>query len=287
MNAGELLNDWGTRIGYPQDKLAELIAVPALTQITLPDDFTAAVKSNVITIKEARNNADLKKHFAGVHLGSVDAVIKDLLDEYSIPDEIRGTIEGEVNTFDKIKVFSKHLASLKEEATKAVGGEKAKLVDQINALNSEIVKVKESAKKEADTINHTWQGRLTDHLINGHFSAYDYAMENVPSDVQAKTARMIVEQKLGEKGGKIKYTDAGIKLVSAQDDSLDFTIDHKPVEFKAFSDTVLAEAKLLKVKGAAPVPPAGTPPTGAAAGRSASPVSVSAIDKALADFGGQ
>lgn len=288
MNLAELVTNLAERLEIPSDKIQGIIDNPTLSQATLPDEVVSAFKANFLTIKEAQKNINLKKHFAGVHLGSVDSIIVDLFDEYKVPDDIQATIKAETNTFEKVKQFSRYLASLKDEAAKSAGGDKAKLAEQITALNAEIVKLKDMAKAEVQQVNQSWEARLTNRIIDGHFNSYQYAMDHIDPKVQSKTARLIFEEKLREKGGKIKYTEDGIKLVSAQDESLDFTIDHKPVQFKDFADGVMAEAKLLKVKGEAGQQQQRQAPAGqGGAGAVKAPAALNAIDKALADFGGQ
>lgn len=284
MNLSELVSNLAERLGIQADKIKDIIDNPALSQATLPDDVVSAFKANFLTIKEAQKNLQLKKHYAGVHLGSMDSMINDLFDEYSIPDEVQASIKAETNTFEKVKLFSKHLASLKDEAAKSAGGDKAKLAEQISSLNAEIVKLKDAAKAEVQQVNQSWESRLTNKIIDGHFGAYQYAMEHIPADIQSKTARMIFEEKLKEKGGRIKYTEDGIKLVSSQDETLDFTIDHKPVQFKDFADSVMAENKLLKLKSNDPTPSPRPAPTPGNTPIKA-PAALNAIDKALADFG--
>ena len=249
MNAGELINALAERTGYMSDELKTLLAAPALTQITLPDDFKKVVNTNLMTIAEAKINGELKKHFAGVHLGSVDATINDLLDEYGMPDDVKSTVKADMSTFERIKLFTKSLASLKEEAAKAVGGDKAKLVDEINKLNSAINTLKDQAKAEVGKVNSDWQGKVSDMIVNGKFKGYDYAMDTIPSEVQASSARTLFESKLAEKGGRMKYQDGKMVLVSATDEALPFTIDNKPVVFEDFADQVVSEYKLIKVKG--------------------------------------
>ncbi len=50
MNAGELINALAERTGYMSDELKTLLAAPALTQITLPEDFKKVVNTNLMTI---------------------------------------------------------------------------------------------------------------------------------------------------------------------------------------------------------------------------------------------
>ena len=75
------------------------------------------------------------------------------------------------------------------------------------------------------------------------------------------------------------------KLVNAEAPDLPFTIDNKTVDVKSFTENVLAEAKLLKVQGAAPATPASTPtPAPVKTPVTAAPAAKGMVSKALADF---
>lgn len=288
MILGEFINQIAQRTGYNADSLKAVTENASLAQVQLPDDFVASFKQGLLTVNEAKINGDLKKHFAGVHLGSVDATINELIDEYGFGDDVKNTLKGEQSTFERLKLFSKSLSDLKDQAATAVGGEKAKLVQKIQELEQAIVAEKDNAKKRISETESAWQGKFANKLMDSHFRGYDYAIEGVDASINAMTARNLVEAKLAEKGGKIKFADDNITLVSATDEALPFSIDHKPVTFKDFTDSVLAEAKLLKVKGAPPVPPIGGRPAPTPTPPGAPPVTAPAAklaaDKALADL---
>ncbi len=264
MNAGELINHIADRTGYDTTALKDILSNPELSKINLPDDFKPSL-NNLLTVKEAQINPDIKKHFTALALAGADTTLSGLMDEYQLPDDIRTALTTEQNTYARIKLFTKALADLKDQQVTATGGDKSKLVAQISELNASINALKESAKNEVSAMNQKWVGQLMASHINHHFKKYDYAMDGVPSDIQAMTARGLFEQKLKERGGKMKYNDENddIDLVSATDDALPFTIDNKEVKFGSFADSIVYENKMARVKGAPnpnPTPlPAPTP----------------------------
>ena len=109
-------------------------------------------------------------------------------------------------------------------------------------------------------------------------------MEGVPTNIQAMTARQLFEQKLNEKGGKQKFVDGKIVLVSNTDDALPFTIDNKQVDFNSFADSIVYDNKLARVKGATPPPPIGTPPQHAPMKPITTPAAKAQTSQALADL---
>ena len=288
MKVSEILHAQAERVGFDPEKLKELVSNPAL-QIEVPNEFVNAMNTGLLTVKEAKINGEIKKHFTGIALSSMDTTIAEMMDEYQLTDDVKGTIKGEESTYSKIKLFTKALADLKDQHASAAGGDKKKLVDQINDMNGQISALKTQMATELSATENKWLNKFMDTSITSHFEKYDYAMEHVPGNIQAMTARQLMEQKLAEKGGKIKYNDGKIALVSATDDALPFTIDNKPVEFNAFADSIVFDNKLAKVKGApAPAPQGGLPlpNNGANPNKIIAPAAKGQIQSALADLRG-
>jgi hypothetical protein len=285
MNVSELLQELGNRSGYDTDKLKDIVTNPALMGLAIPDDFKSTINTGLLTIKEAQINPEIKKHFTGVVLGNADATLNELMDEYQFGDDIKTTLKSEQSTYARMKLFTKALADLKDQHSKASAGDKGALVNQINELNATVSTLKEVMKTELSNSEIKWLNKFMDTSINSHFEKYDYAMEGVPSNIQAMTARQLFDQKLNEKGGKQKYIDGKIVLVSATDDALPFTIDNKQVEFNSFADSVVYENKLARVKGSMPPPPQGnTPQPNMPANKILSPAAKAATSQALADL---
>lgn len=285
MNVSELLQELGNRSGYDTDKLKDIVTNPALMGLAIPDDFKSTINTGLLTIKEAQINPEIKKHFTGVVLGNADATLNELMDEYQFGDDIKTTLKSEQSTYARMKLFTKALADLKDQHSKASAGDKGALVNQINELNATVSTLKEAMKTELSNSEIKWLNKFMDTSINSHFEKYDYAMEGVPSNIQAMTARQLFDQKLNEKGGKQKYIDGKIVLVSATDDALPFTIDNKQVEFNSFADSVVYENKLARVKGSMPPPPQGsTPQPNMPANKILAPAAKAATSQALADL---
>ncbi len=284
MNLSELLSQLAERTGYNADTLKEITGNAALASITLPDDFKSAVTSSLMTEKEAMINSTVKKHFTGSTLAGVESVLKDLIEEYHFDDDAKNVINSEQSTYARVKLFSKALAEIKDKQASAASGDKKKLVDDIQALNAQIVALKDEKNREVSATNETWLGKLRDRDLSAHFGKYDYAMDNVPVEIQAMTARQLVESKLREKGGKIKYDGESIQLVSASDDALPFTIDNKPVEWSHFTDSVVNEAKLIRVKGGQGAPNPNNPAPAPQPNKIVAPAAKIATSKALEDL---
>lgn len=281
MKVSEIINSLAERIGYTGD-LKEILTNPAL-QVDIPAEFTTGVNNQLFTVAEAKINGEIKKHFTGTALGSMDATIVELMDEYGFSDDVKTTIKTEPSTYSKVKLFTKSLAEIKDQHAASASGDKKKLVDQINDLNAQVANMKVQMTNEIKASETAWMNKFLDNSISGHFQKYDYAMENVPADIQAMTARQLMEKELAAKGGKIKYNDGKIELVSSTDDALPFTIDNKPVAFNDFADKTVFDNKLAKVKGAPQHPPV-APPIAGQPSKIITPNAKSQIAAAIADL---
>ena len=248
MNIGEFISQTAERIGYGSDTIKDLLSNPELSKINLPDDFKASVNKNLLTVSEAKVNSEISQYFKGNALGSIDATIKELLDEYGLDDDSKKVITEEKSTYQRVKLFTKALAEAKEKAASAVGGEKAKLVEKITELTQKLASETDSFKKQLSAKDAETIATLTQYKLDAHFGSYDYALEGIDPEISKLAAKTAFERKLTEKGGKLVWKDGNVALVSVTDDSLPFTVDNKPVDFKTFADSVVGEAKMVKVR---------------------------------------
>jgi hypothetical protein len=286
MTLAEYIQTVADRIGIDNadEAIKMVVTNPALMQVQVPSTLVSMTQSRLMTEDEAKINPIVKKHFTATALNSVDTKIKDVLDEFGFDDDIKQSILSEQSTYNRIPMLSKAIAEAKERAISATGGEKKTLVDKINELQGLLNTEREARKQDVDKVNSHWKSQLTDKELNAIFSGYDYALD-LDKDVTISTARNLWEKKLRERGGKYLYTEDGIKLVNAEAPDLPFTIDNKSIDMRSFTDSVLAEAKLLKVNKAPGVvtttaAPVGTPMPA----KPAAPAAKSQTSKALADF---
>jgi hypothetical protein len=284
MTLAEYIQAISERIGIDNadEALKSVVTNPALSQINVPGNIVSATNSKLMTEDEAKYNPTVKKHFTGTALNTIDTKIKDVLDEYNFDDETKTAILTETSTYNRIPLLAKAIADAREKAISATGGEKKALLDKVQELQQALNNERDSRKQDMDKVNSQWQSQLTDKELYSIFNGYDYALD-LDKDVTVTTARNLWEKKLRDKGGKYVYTQDGLKLVSAEHPDLPFTIDNKPVELRSFTDNVLAEAKMLRVKHEAPMAQ-GPVPTPLPVNKPVAPAAKTQTSKALADF---
>lgn len=262
------------------DEFKAFVSDPALAAREIPQSFVDAVSTKLMTESEAKINVGLKKYFTAMSLNPVDTTIKELADEYGLDDETKAVLLGDPNTYNRVRTFTKTLAELKDKASSATGSDKKVLADKIKELQDALNAEKANAARQAEEINNKWVSTLTAKELEGLFNGYEYAMPNIPKEVQAMTARNLFEQELRNKGGKYKYVDGQITLVSSESEDLPFSLDNKQVNAKQFADMVVAP--MLK-KHDAGTPAQAPTPTPAPINRAASNTKSAAL-KALEDL---
>ena len=285
MTLAEYIQSLSERVGIDNadEALKQIVTNPALSQITIPPAIVSQTNSKLMTEDEAKINPMIKKHFTGTALNTIDTKIKEVLESYDFDDETRSEILAEASTYNRIPLLAKAIADARQKAISATGGEKKALLDKVNELQGLLNQERDARKQDVEKINSNWQSQLTDKELQAMFSGYDYALD-LDKDVTITTARNLWEKKLREKGGKYVYTNDGIKLVSNDAPDLPFTIDNKTVDVRAFTESVLAEAKMLKVnKAQTPISAPVQAPTPMGQ-KPAAPAAKNQTSKALADF---
>lgn len=285
MTLAELIQELSDRvqIDAADEQLKALVMNPALSNVQVPSNVAAAYQQKFMTENEAKINPMIKKHFTGTALSTVDVKINNLLEEFGLDDDVKNSILSEQSTYNRIPLLAKAISDAKDRSISATGGEKKTLVDKINELQSLLNAEKEGRKSDLSTVNSQWESKLTDKELYAMFSQYNYALD-LDKDITISTARNLWEKKLREKGGKYEFSNDGLRLVNAEAPDLPFTIDNKTVDVKSFTENVLAEAKLLKVQGAAPAVTTTNTPIPTNINKASAPAAKSAMSKALADF---
>jgi hypothetical protein len=251
----ELLQSIATNSGIDTDdlKLKELVMNPALN-VNVPDDIANKIQSSLMTEDQAKTNPNIKKYFTALSLNPVDSTINEILATYSdLGDDVKSRFVNEKNSYTKIKMLVDTLKEIESKKQTATGGEKSKLVDQIAALNAEIVKVKAEQNDIVSQTEQRYINKMSDIALTSHLRSYTYGT-GLADDVNIIAAKTLINEALQNKKASVKLNDAGkFELYSTDDPSLPYTENHKPVEFKTFTDKILADNKLLKVT--APVTP--------------------------------
>lgn len=258
---GTLLTNLAKKAGYDPT----LIAVPA-DSFEVPDELVAALDIKLLTEESAKNNPALKNYFRSQVLDTVDKNILSVLDEMELDETGRTEITSIKSTYDRIPALAKMIRDLEVQKGAAGKSDKAELQAAINKLNQEKALLLAEKDKEIQAIRLEAQNEITNTLFRNSLSEVDLAEDQFDRETMLELAEQRLKKALLTQGAKVINKNGALTLVQASDEALDFYKENKLVSYRDFRDSILSEAKIIKVnkQTAGPTgtqPINGTPPT--------------------------
>lgn len=247
MKISELLNNLLITAGVQSDdaELKKLLGNPALNQDDIPQQWEN-LSNNILTLETAKFNPTIKSHFYGAALNPVEKELQNLMDAYEFSDDDKMEIQNVKSTFSKIPLLKEKLDNIVAKKANSTGSDSKKYSEQIQALNAEILKIKNDAKKQIEDIENNRISEIQQLYFDNLLSSYNYT-ESLPKDVAMISAKTLTSNYLKEKGGKIKLVDGKLEVVNANDESLPLMENNQPVSIKTITDKVIADNKLLMI----------------------------------------
>jgi outer membrane murein-binding lipoprotein Lpp len=230
-----------------------------LKDIDIPDTIATGINNNILTMESAKNNSTLHDHFNALALNGVDTELERYMNEKNVDPKVAEAIKGEKKTAKRAILLAEKLRELEASKINATGGEKKALQDKIDELSTQVATLNTSVVKEReerDRLVAEAKANFTNELknihIDNHFKGYKYANDKIPLSVHTLTAKSLQEQKFKELGLKTAFDpETGeVKLLTTKDQV--YYKDNIPVDYKTFTDQLLADNHLLQVKEAAP-----------------------------------
>jgi hypothetical protein len=267
MKLGDFLNTMASKIGKQNDAgLISVLSLESTKQIDVPDELANAMNAELLSLEGAKNNASIKSHFRAEALNGVDAELASLVKELGLEDDV---FKAEKDTYGKVRALPPKIKELLEKEKKGGDGGtlKADLQKQIVDLNTKLSQTMEAHNAELAKINKQHEGQFMDWQVMNLLKGFQYANKDIPSDVNVKFAKTLIDETLAQRGAKLVNENGTLKLKQANDVSLDYFDDtHKPVAYQDFVSKILADSKLLAVtdpkKGNTNVPPVPIPASG-------------------------
>lgn len=288
MKLGEFLNSLATKAGVAPDfkALVDFLSRSDIANIDVNQDLVQGIESGLMNLDAAKQNPLVKSHFTALALNGIDTEILNSLGELGFGDDIVTEFKNEKNTPAKLRNLVTKVKEAQENLKKSTNKEDVKkYVDEIASLNQKLSGLNDQFSTEKANLQRQHLNELTDLQVNGLLAGKNYANKDLPADVNATVARTLLNNALQSKGVKLVNANGKLTLKRADDESLDYLENHKPVELGSFIDGVLAENKLLAVSNpATPPAPAGgpTPPAGGNPAPNSS--AITSLDQTLEAF---
>lgn len=215
------------------------------------DDVNAnKMVSDLITISDAKNSGDLKKHFFALALNGADGEINRILQEMNIAVEDRADIDAEKSTMKKIDIMAKRLVALEQKKASETGKGKDELTKQINTLTDKIAKETEAHNKALAERDKMWEGKISESALNTYLSGKKYANDKLPINVNIVTARTILNEELAKIGAVLVHQNSNFVVKQLADPTLEYLAsDNTKPTFDQITDKILSANSLLAVTG--------------------------------------
>ena len=245
-SVAELINSLCKKANVNPEEFQKVVeANEALKTIQVPDQTKNLLENSLLTVDQAKQNADVKKHFKGTLLSTIDDKINEAIDEAELTDELKTEILGETSSYERIKKLGKAIKQLEAQKITAVSGDKKALADQISSLNNAIVNERKKFEAQLASKDSEYQSALKDMTIQQHLANYTYT-DAFPKPVALETALSLLRKQMIADGAEAVLHNGQIKLVSAKDKDLPFSINNEEVGFDSYTAKLVADNKLLK-----------------------------------------
>lgn len=246
---GEFLNNLAPILGEKTDgeTIAKLQQIKELATLEVPDTW-ATKTGSLMTYESAINNEKVRNHYYATMANGMDAEIERQWQSYGLDEEAIAELKGEEKLTKRVV---KTLAKVKELTEKKAGAkpsDKKEYEEQIAKLHADLKAAGEQKARELEANNAQWYDRLKNIEIEKVLGQKEYGVD-LSKDVLIQTANNLIAKKLQDKKLKVVYSADNNSIGLKTESGLDHFENNSPVSYEAFADSVLAENKLLKVKG--------------------------------------
>ena len=253
----DFINSLASKCGKQNEQaVIDILSRSDLQNIDLADEVANAINNNLLTVEAAKNNLTVKNHFNALALGSVDSEILQAIKKLDLGDEFESEISETKNTFEKFRKLSEKMKESIDnlKASQGKGDDKAveKYTAQINKLNADIAKLKESTvpKTELEKVQKESESAVRDFMINSKISGQKFANQEVGNDVNIEFANVLLNKALSKNKAVVVKDGNELKLKNSEDIKLDYLNEqNKNVSFDDFMNKIFAESKILAVSG--------------------------------------
>lgn len=230
--------------------------IESAKDLELPDEIANGINSSILTKESAKNNSEVYDHIAALVRNGFDTELDRFANDQGFDDNVKSEFKAIKKSADKAKAIALKLKEAEAAKVNAKGGDAKVLSEKIANLesalasaNNDSLKQKETLEQKIKEAENEFTGKLKDYQVEKHFQGYQYANDKIPLDVHIMTAKGLFEKKAKELGLKTVFDkDTGeVKLLTTTDTV--FYKDNRPVDYRSFTDALLADNHLLKVAG--------------------------------------
>jgi hypothetical protein len=249
MTLGDLINQLATSAGIATDdaELKTFLSSPSIMGAEFPQKVAEKLNSGLMNMASARNNPDLHKHFFGLMAAQADKMLADTMTKHGLPEEIANSIKSIEGVHNKWVILADKIKELEEAKINATKPDKKEIEKQISDLNAQIVAEKARAAEAVTAERNQWSSRMQNQAMQIMLSGYEYGLpKEIPQNIILDTAKNLIQSKIAESKYKLDFNPDSGQFKLLTESGTEVYKDNTPVSFKSFTDSVLADGKLLK-----------------------------------------
>ncbi|WP_418894227.1 hypothetical protein [Limibacterium fermenti] len=279
MKLGDFLNTLAQKVNAQNNPgLIDILSKAELANTELADDFANLLNGGLMSLEAAKNNAPLRNHFYGLALNGVDSELMNVATELGLDEAFVTQLKGEKDTYNKLRGLKDKMVELKnKKPSEETAGKRLEYQQQIDELNKTISTLKESKTKELESLKSQHDSEITDLLIRGNLMSRNYANKDLKPEVNAITAKALVDMALSEKRAIAVREGNRIVLKQKANPELDYYENNVKTGYDDFVTKTLTDSKLLAVSDGKQPPQVARVPQGGGQ------PDLSAVREAIAD----
>jgi hypothetical protein len=240
-----LLTKAGVNLDQENIKTA-LAALPP--DLELADDVATGIDNGLLSIASAKNNhPDIKKHYTGLALNSLDSELNTFLEGEKLPEEVLAEIKAEQSSYKRAILAARKLKEL--EGKKAASGDKdkEKYTQQIADLQKELRETKDKEQGIHASYKDQLKNKVRDFHQGTILGGYKTRFDDLDGETKRTVLSNIINKNLTAKGLTLTVDENENLVILNQDGSNAFGEDHRPLTPKLFFDKVMADEKIVVV----------------------------------------
>lgn len=178
--------------------------------------------------------------------------------EFGLDETVIGQLKGDKDTYNKLRGLKDKMIELKDKkSNEDNAGKRAEYQKQIDDLNKTIASMKEANAKDISGLKSQHDAEITDLIIRANLMNKNYANKELKPEVNAITAKALVDMELASKGAIAMRDGHNIVLKQKSNPELDYYDNNVKVSYDDFVTKTLTNSKLLAVSDGKqhPTPP--------------------------------
>lgn len=245
----DFVTNLAKKAGYDVASDAAKPFFDALPDTEIPDDIHKGIDNSLISLTDAKNNhSEIKNHYTGQTLSGVDAVLEELIKDFSLDEETKKQILSERSTFKRVPILARTLVELERKKLSSTSGkDKAEIQKQIDDLQNSLKLEKEARAADKQGFDNQRKQDKINSRKNVLFSGLKTIHDELDPETRYSILDTLLTKALTDAGAKFEFDDNGNFILLRNDGTNFYGENHQQIKPLGFIEQTLAKSKQIKV----------------------------------------